>query len=201
MTSHWKKIDAIELENLQYLNADDICYYAKDFFSGTGYQGGEVNNDIFNFKKKPNERGQNYRTEAIYKFALETSVLFDCEGEGTYPVTAIPSSKAKSDPNYTKRFEDFFSELIKLRPCLDVIWPVSIKTTVIPAHAGGIRNPKNIEENYIFNGFEGNTPDYILVFDDVLTSGAHFRAFKDFLKKSGYGGKVYGIFWAKSKRE
>jgi hypothetical protein len=201
MAGHWKKIDAIELLNLPHLNSDDDCYYAKDYYSGTGYQGGEVNNDILNFKKAPNLPGQNYRTEAIYKFAIEASVLIDCESKKTYAVTAIPSSKSKSDPLYTKRFEDFFSELSKIRPCLDVIWPVSSKITITPAHIGGYRNPKNIEENYQFDGFKENAPDFILVFDDVLTSGAHFRAFKDFLIKSGYSGKVYGVFWAKSKKE
>ena len=77
---------------------------------------------------------------------------------------------------------------------------VSNKTTVTSSHSGGNRNPKSIEANYQFDGFQKNPPDFILVFDDVLTSGAHFRAFKDFLKKSGYNGKVYGIFLAKSKK-
>ena len=86
------------MNNLPYLNPDDECYFAKDYYSGIGYQGGEVNNDILNFKKVPNVPGQNFRTEAIYKFALEASSLFDCEKKAPYAVTAIPSSKSKSDP-------------------------------------------------------------------------------------------------------
>lgn len=199
MSNYWKKIDGIEKQTISNFLADDECYYAHDFIRSTGYQGGPANDNVINFKKAPNTLGQNYRTAAIYKFALDASSLIDCESGRTYTVTAIPSSKSKTDPLYDNRFEDFFIELAKLRPCIDVQWPITNRATVTPSHGGGTRSATILTSNYVFNGFTGAVPDFIFVFDDVLTSGAHFRAFKDFLIQSGYSGKVYGLFWTKTK--
>lgn len=199
MSNYWKKIDGIEKQTIPNFQTDDECFYAHDFIPSTGFQGGQANNNVINFKKAPNTPGQNYRTGAIYKFALDASSLIDCESGRTYAVTAIPSSKCKLDPQYDNRFEDFFGELAKLRPCIDIQWPIINQSTVTPSHGGGTRSAATLASNYQFSGFTGTHPDFILVFDDVLTTGAHFRAFKDFLIQSGYNGKVYGLFWTKTK--
>lgn len=123
MSNYWKKIDGIEKQSISNFQTDDECFYAHDFLSSRGFQGGSTNNNVLNFKKAP--------------------------------VTA--------------------------------------------SHIGGSRTPATIASSYTFQGFTGNMPEFILVFDDVLTTGAHFRAFKDFLIQSGYTGKVYGLFWAKTK--
>jgi hypothetical protein len=199
MSNYWKKIDGIEKQSISNFQIDDECFYAHDFLPSRGFQGGLANNNVLNFKKAPSTPGQNYRTGAIYKFALDASSLIDCESGKTYAVTAIPSSKCKSDPLYDNRFEDFFIELAKLRPCIDIQWPVINQATVTPSHSGGSRTPATIAASYTFKGFTGNAPEFILVFDDVLTTGAHFRAFKDFLIQSGYRGRVFGLFWTKTK--
>lgn len=198
--SLWKKIDPITLSLIGNLQPADECFYAKDYVAGSGFQGGEVNSDILNFKKPPNAPGQNYRVQAINKFALEASRLINCDSGRSYFVTAIPSSKAKSDPLYDNRFEDFFTQLKKFCPCIDVVWPVDAINTVTPSHqSSGVRNPNTIKQNYRYVGFSGSQPDRIIVFDDLLTSGAHFRAYKDFILQSGFTGNVIGIFWAKSQ--
>jgi len=198
MSRAWKSIDQISLTTIRHLRADDVCIYAKDYISGAGFQGGVVNSDILNFKKTKDVSGQHYRTQAIHKFALEASELFDCDKGKKYTVTAIPSSKAKTDPLYDDRFEDFFSQLKNFCPCIDIVWPVSLRETIKSAHHGGTREPNEIRKNYVYEGFLEEAPEFIIVFDDVLTSGAHFRACKDFLLASGYTGKIYGVFWAKA---
>lgn len=177
------------------------CYYARDYISKAGgFNRCITNSAILNFKKSPIADGQQYRTQAINLFAQEAQLLIDCKDNKTFTVTAIPSSKSKDDPNYDNRFEDFFNVLRVLRPCIKVQWPVRIKNSTDPTHlAKGIRDPKIIASNYIYHGLTSDLPDSLLVFDDVLTTGAHFRAFKDFIRSSGYAGNVYGIFWAKAK--
>lgn len=201
--SHWNRIGEIELAlgTLNHLNTTDICLYAHDFIRGTGFQGGQVNSDVLNFKKGPNENGQHYRTQAINKFALDASSLFDCNNpDNSYLVSAIPSSKSKVDPEYDHRFEDFFKQLQKFCPCVNVIWPVTVINSTQASHqTSGVRNPQMIMQNYLFNGFSGINPVNLIVFDDVLTTGAHFRAYKDFLSQNGFQGNIFGVFWAKSK--
>ena len=114
-------------------------------------------------------------------------------------ITSVPSSKAKNDPDYDSRFEDLFTELLKSRPNLSDEWPVTIKKTVRTSRHGGPREPTLIKQNYKWNGFKKTTPPKILcIFDDVLTTGAHFRAMSDFLRENDYKGKIVGIFWAKT---
>lgn len=199
MARSWKNIDLITVSSIPYLIPDDECIYANDYISKTGFHGGQVNDCIINFKKPPGAPGQQHRTRAINKIALDASELFDCESGRTYAVTAMPSSKSKSDPSYDNRFEDLFQLLKTFSPCINIIWPVTAKNSVMPSHQNGPRDPKVLKNNYNFNGFAGSEPEFLIVFDDVLTSGAHFRAYKDFITQSGYQGKVFGVFWAKTK--
>jgi hypothetical protein len=195
----WKRIDLITYPTKVHLQETDECYYAKDYIAGAGFQGGIVNSDILNFKKTPTLSGQQYRTQAIQKFADEVSHFLDCDLGKIFSVTAIPSSKIKTDSEYDNRFEDFFQELKKRCPCIDVVWPVIAMSSVPATHQSkSPRNPIMIMQNYQFNGFDGFTPDRLIVFDDLLTSGAHFRAYKDFLIQSKFKGEVIGVFWAKS---
>ena len=91
-----------------------------------------------------------------------------------------------------------FKELRKLRSNLIVDWPVTALKTVKMAHDSGSRDPKKIKGNYCWNGFADNmAPETLVVFDDVLTTGSHFRAFSDFIRENGFKGKVRGIFWAR----
>lgn len=197
--ANWKKIDAITISTITHLNNSDECFYAKDYLTGFGFQGGSANSDILNFKKAPGTPGQHYRAQAINKFALEASSLFDCDSGKKFAVTAIPSSKVTTDPLYDRRFEDFFDQLKQFCPCLEVFWPVVAINTVQPIHqTSGARNPNSLMQNYRYTGFPNTEPSNLIVFDDLLTSGAHFRAYKDFIIQSGFGGKVFGVFWAKT---
>ncbi|MBC6415592.1 MAG: phosphoribosyltransferase [Bdellovibrionales bacterium] len=112
-------------------------------------------------------------------------------------ITAIPSSKSKRDLEYDYRFEDLFKELLEIRPSLNIEWPVENKDTVKASHHGGPRNPETIKKNYIWKGFKKSL-DKIYIVDDVITTGAHFRAMCEFLTENGYKGKIVGLFWSRT---
>ena len=80
---------------------------------------------------------------------------------------------------------------------MNIEWPVEIQNLMPSAHQGGSRNPEDIKKNYMWKGFK-NTPEKIGIVDDVLTTGAHFRAMSDFLKENGYRGQIVGIFWSRA---
>ncbi len=197
MTQLWKQIDAIDLPSFGHLKSDDVCYYARNFVRNAGFDGGETNSLVLNFKKEPGRQGQTYRQNAVDRFIEEVSVLIQCKAD-TVAVTAIPSSKSKTDSAYDNRFEDMFAGLKKIRSCLQIEWPIIAKESVLASHLGGARTPSQIISNYEWKGFVDAVPDFILIFDDVLTTGAHFRAFSDFMRGNGFSGQIYGIFWAKS---
>ncbi|MCZ0932025.1 MAG: hypothetical protein OXJ52_02615 [Oligoflexia bacterium] len=70
----WNKIDKHNCP--YYINPDDICAYAREYILGKGYEGGQTNSDILNFKKPPNKKGRRYRQEAILKFKQDIEKLF-----------------------------------------------------------------------------------------------------------------------------
>ena len=181
-----------------HIKDDDLCIYAREYVAGGyGYKGGPTNQLIINFKKVPpfkiNTSKWKYREDAIEIFAMETVQLPRLK-----TVTAIPSSRTKNHSKYDNRFEDFFARLLKSRSYLSVEWPVEIKKTVPASRCQGDRDPKSIKENYSWRGFKNKPPEELYIFDDVLVSGAHFRAISDFLKENNYTGKIIGVFWAKA---
>jgi predicted amidophosphoribosyltransferase len=82
----------------------------------------------------------------------------------------------------TTGFEDLFKELVPARKKLVVEWPIESRETVTAAHSGGSRDPVEIMDNFDWTGFENEEPETLVVIDDVLTTGSHFRAFCDFIR-------------------
>ena len=182
-----------------YISDDDFCIYAREYISHAGYQGGQTNRYITNFKKSPDKRETvqwGYRKQAIEAFSKEARLLFKPYSQAA--ITAIPSSTAKNDSEYDNRFEDLFTELQKSRPNLNIEWPIAIKQTIKSSHLGGDRDPETFKKNCFWKGFRKGHPKMLIIFDDVLTTGAHFRAMSDFLKKNGYEGEIVGVFWART---
>ena len=195
--SVWKKIDASH--RLYYIREDDTCIYAREYKAGQGYAAGETNQLILNFKKSPTARNTNqwpHRDRGVKQFATEVSAMFGQNSAAA--ITGVPSSKTKNDPEYTNRFEDAFAHLLTLKPNLIVEWPIDIAVSVQPAHGGGSRRPNEIKANYVWRGFQHGTPEVLVLCDDVVTTGSHFRAASDFLRENGFVGKVVGIFWARA---
>ena len=194
----WYKLEESYLYFHSYIKSDDKCVFAREYKSRAGFKASKTNQDIWNFKKSPLIKKTSewkYRTKAIKTFAKEIVRLFKPISNAT--ITAIPSSKPKIHPEYDNRFEDLFKELLKTRPKLNIEWPVEIQDIMHSAHHGGSRDPEDIKKIYIWKGFK-NTPEKIGIVDDVLTTGAHFRAMSDFLRENGYKGQIVGIFWSRA---
>lgn len=201
MNQQWNKI---ERQQLPHIKKNDFWVYAREYLSGTGYQGGPTNSLVLDFKKSPSKKQtieHEYRKKAIYEFKKEIEMLLNPKIPAV--LTSVPSSKKKDHPEYDNRFEDLFKEILKSHPHWMVEWPVEIKTTTLPAHISGKRDPDTLKKNYIWKGFNHKEPKILYIFDDIITTGAHLRALSDFFSENGYKGKIIGICWAKTvqKRE
>ncbi len=198
MNPGWNRF---EKEHLLYIKPDDVWIYAKEYKSGTGYEGGPVNSLVLNLKKSPSKKNTPewpHRENAVRQFKEDVTPLLKINPKGGV-LTAVPSSKTKNHPEYNNRFEDLFREILKsLPPGWLVEWPVEIKKTEKSSHLSRERNPEILKKNYIWKGFKNKEPKILCVFDDVITTGAHLRAMSDFLRENGYKGKIIGICWAKT---
>lgn len=197
----WKKIDpALQFPPPSQLNLTvDECWYAREYKSGGGYAASAGNNLISNFKKPvsycANANVWGHKVSAAKQFALEVSQLF---GGNSFALAIIPQSKAKTDPLYDPRFDDFLRELVRLAPNVVVEEPITITHSVSSSSTqGGSRSISQIQAHYNWAGFRGNVlPSILIVIDDVITSGGHFKAYKSFVHQHHPEVRVVGLFWA-----
>jgi hypothetical protein len=195
MGDRWKQIDADQTIPV-FLDREDLCYYARDYISQGGYQASLGNSLISNFKKEDSKRNKpewKYKLEAIDRFARELRpILLD-----NVTVAAIPSSKVKSDPEYDSRMEDMLRILHKLHPTLRIEEPFLARRSLQPAHKGGTRNPQMIYDNLEWVGLSREIKQIVLI-DDVITTGAHFKACQRILTERVPQIATFGVFWAKT---
>lgn len=195
---YWKRVD--ELHSLPHLVGDHEVHFAREFMIGGGYSASETNQLIFNFKKPGSKRNTaewHYRERAIEQFANELRPLLDGH---ECCLVAIPESRSKASPDYTNRFEDLFERLSPLLPSATFEWPIRVRAEQLAAHAGGPRDPDLLARNYEWVGFANPPKTFVVVVDDVLTSGGHYQAVRSVLRTHGYGGPLVGVFWARSVR-
>ena len=199
--SLWKKIEVFEEFPPLSLEPDDICLYAREYVSGGGYEAGEANQLIVNFKK-PQEREQNqgewyFKQQAVSKFARELSSLLP---EGIH-FAFIPCSKTKDDPEYDRRFEMLWTMLHHIRRDLILCNPFSFKTSHKSAHLGGTRDIDEIYNSLNWHGLEENEGlEKIVLIDDMITSGSHFKACQKLILEHHPDIRVIGVFWTRAKK-
>ena len=180
-----------------YLDDSDICYFARDFISRGGFSAGIGNDLIINYKKPASERGKpswRYKINAINQFARELCTL---KLDGHY-IAGMPSSKAPEDPNYDDRLEATLRKLKKLKPSINIVTPFTNRETRESLHLGThSRSPDEIYNNLIWQCLPCQLK-YLIVVDDVLTTGSNFKACQRLLSENSPGTQLIGIFWAKT---
>lgn len=86
-------------------------------------------------------------------------------------------------------------------PSADIREMLYIKENLITAHETDHRPPPSYyEENiYIDENYTDPPPNKILIFDDMITAGAHFKGCKNLLLSRFPGITVKGVFVARRK--
>ena len=196
MTSYlWKKIDA--LENPPYwLGPNDNCYYARDFVARGGYAASEANQLILNFKK-PRSRQQTqewpHKLRAVRQFVRELSSVLP---DGA-TIASIPTSKERRDPDYDPRLVWTLELLRKMNRGFAIEYPITRKMTTQSVHDGARRNPATICIDLEWKGFQA-VPDSMFLIDDVITTGAHFKACQQLIREHHSEIEIVGLFWART---
>jgi predicted amidophosphoribosyltransferase len=211
----WKRIDKVELDRLPHLTEQDACHYARDYFPRSGYQHSRpesANQLIINFKKPENRKKYDaewkHRESAVAQFANELCIFLQTPKiKGLICINQIalmyiPGSKSKQDPLYSTRFDDVLKILKEKISTLQIVEPIAILNSGEASHETSnseLRDPEKIKGNYTWRGLEKKHPMYLMIIDDVLTTGSHFKAVRLFLQENEFKGRIFGFFWAKSK--
>lgn len=195
----WYKFDGTVYSYPTYVDPSEDCRFARDYIPGKGYAGGQTNDLVLNFKQdisKKNTNSWQYRNWAVGVFADELASAFKSTSQ--IFVTNVPTSKPRGSSSYDFRFEDMFKVLKTKRPNLNIFFPLDVATAQTPSHHGGTRTPATLQSNLVLTSFPNVHPERIVLVDDVVTSGSHFRACVDFLRAKGFQGEIIGLFWART---
>lgn len=199
MVNRLQQIDELTRRDHHYLELGDLCYFFGEYTAGEGHAYSVTNQLIYNLKKTMDRRGTSqwrYKGIAINESAqLLRSVI---KAEAKLTMVPIPPSKAKTDPLYDDRLVQILAAVCEGRASEYrelILQPQS----VIAAHASEVRpTPEELAANYQINeAVTQPPPETILLLDDVLTTGCHFKASQRVLRERYPNANIFGIFIAR----
>jgi phosphoglycolate phosphatase-like HAD superfamily hydrolase/predicted amidophosphoribosyltransferase len=181
-----------------YLRGGTFPYYfCRSRLKGKWYSS-YANSLIKNLKMSETSSTQRtFKLVACDKMATELVHLIRTLNLPGLTVAFIPSSKQKTDPVYDKRF-DYVAGYLRQKG-IAVAEPIMTRTSHQAVHSDedsfADRAPSAIRENLDWKGFEGEAPANLLLVDDVMTSGGHFRACSELIKENAPPVNIVGAFW------
>jgi len=136
-----------------------------------------------------------YKAQAIRQAATTLRASLNPEFLRSATFVPVPPSRIVGDPLY----DDRMTQVVRLLdPTVDARELVYQAEGMHDAHSAANRpGPALLYENYrIQEALLDPVPAGIAIVDDVLTTGAHFKAMKRILRET-YGVSVVGIFLAR----
>lgn len=199
--SRLTKVDALAPDHW-HLDESDECFFFGEYTAREDYQFSPTNQLIFNLKKSVERRDRPewwYKEQAIDTVAKAFRQAIKPEALDRITFVPIPPSKAKTDPLYDDRMTQVLLS-IRPNPPLDVRELIVQRKSTQAVHGADVRpTPQEVEAGYVLDADLAKMPprDFIFVVDDVLTTGAHFRAVKAVLWKQFPKIPVVGLFVAR----
>lgn len=191
-------IDDLTRAEHTYLTEEDSCLYFMEYTAYAGPHHSLANNIIQNFKKPVDRKGKfeyKFKEQAIQSVsqimqeALEVASSFAT-------IVPIPPSRIKGDPLYDDRLMQC---LLGACPRCDIRELIYCQQNITAAHTS-IKRPTVAELVANFAIDEDLTHDLarsIVLVDDILTTGAHFKAAKTVIQRDFPDTDVIGIFIAR----
>ncbi|WP_339053466.1 hypothetical protein [Arsenophonus endosymbiont of Crataerina pallida] len=203
MTFLLQKIDELTLGHHFHLTEDDICLYFGEYTAEKGFAFSNTNNLILNLKKdvlKKDKPEYKYKKRAIKQIASFLSEYRDYLLKCT--VVPVPPSRCKLDPKYDDRLINILDECKKINSTVDFRELITQRETLIASHNSSNRpSCEELANNYEFHGsLANNIRSTIIIFDDVLTAGSHYKAMKTVIKQHIPDVQIIGLFIARTIR-
>lgn len=200
-------IDEFAKQDHSFLDTDDSVYYIKEYYPGVGFSG-EGNSLILNLKKSMEARDSDqwqHKGKAILHVATLIAKEMDDSDEtkeGKVYWIPVPPSKTRSDP----LFDDRIYQILKCA----VDMTTSKRHFVADVFNQGLNresfsastNKRSITElvsNYSMSDIPNYNPDQdvIIIFDDVLTTGCHYKAVENVILRKYINADIRGVFIAR----
>jgi predicted amidophosphoribosyltransferase len=174
-----------------------------EYTSGQDYRFSKANSLIKNLKKTLDRKGSPewaHKGRAIREIASIFSEILPEESLEGYTIVPVPPSKCKSDSLH----DDRLIQILKLMTAgfkADVREILYLEESIEASHDTDDRpSPDDLEEVYkVKKSLCKPPPEKIIIFDDMITAGAHFRACKNILQRLFPEAKIIGVFFTRRK--
>lgn len=201
MPTRLSKIDDLTRPDHTFLDAGDICYYLGEYTARAGFAFSETNDLIQNLKK-PMERRT--RPEWRYKtWAIERSaqMLREALPDDWYPhvtFVPVPPSKMRDHADYDDRLLQILQKVGE-GTRIDIRELIVMTESIDPAHLKDDRRSVRelTQRMRLERSLANPPPGAICIFDDVLTTGAHFKAAETILRIQFPEIPLAGLFLAR----
>lgn len=205
------KIDALTRGDHHLLREEDKVFFLGEYTARKGFSHSATNNLIINFKKPMDRKGSPqwaYKAVNISKAARALHNALSGSDLSGMTFVPVPPSKAKSDPLYDDRMLSMLMQLSALVQSsngyeLDVRELVTQDCSGPAAHDGEVRpSPAELAAGYsIEDHLLPGVKAKVVICDDVLTTGSHFRAMCDVLEPVLADRSFRGLFLARRAPE
>ncbi|CTQ26857.1 Uncharacterised protein [Klebsiella pneumoniae] len=203
MTFRLTKIDELTIDQHYHLDASDTCFFFGEYTARKGFGFSETNQLIHNLKKSVEKRGSyeyRYKGKAINKIA---QMLVGITNLKDLTFVPIPPSKCHEDPLYDGRMIEVLESAKRINADIDYRELVRQRESRAASHNSEVRQtPEEIASNYIFERSQAQSlRKMIVIFDDVLTAGSHYKAMKAVIRTHLPESVIVGLFVARTARE
>ncbi len=199
-----QKIDESLISEHSCLKPEDPCFFLGEYASRQGYQHSPMNQLIFNLKKSVDKIGQpdwRYKESAISEIVRLFTSTPSWQQLKLYTWIPVPPSAIKNEPEYDDRLLKILAKMnASNNNSLDIREILVQKNSRGPNHlTGNRRTIKDHLSNWIIDeNLIQPAPKKILVFDDVITSGASFKAAQALLSEKFGSIPIIGLFIARA---
>ena len=194
------RIDDLTFPDHYRLDATDECYFVGEYTARAGYSHSATNDLIHNLKKGMERKDRpewRYKIWAITTAAsqLRTSLNPDYLRVATF--VPVPPCRAKGDPLHDDRMMQVLQQFGVDVDARELV--VQVESYDASHGAANSRpGPEELFQNYrIDQGWVQPAPKSIAVVDDVLTTGAHFKAMQRILNETFPDVPLIGVFLAR----
>jgi len=201
LATRLQQIDEHTRPDHWYLTDEDECYYLLEYTPREGPFFSTTNDLILNLKKSVERRG---RQEYYWKeWAIRGSgeLLRSALNEEWLPtamLVPVACSKVREHPLYDDRMVQVLQHMTQNLACN--IRELVVQTESLDSFHDGCRlSPNQLRRYYELDGAlcDCEEPREVTVFDDLLTTGSHFKAMKSIIRDHWPGVRVSGIFVAR----
>lgn len=198
----FRRIDSTNIGDHYHLTPADECYFLFEYTAQKKYDYSATNNLISNLKKKPGSSFAElrYKAGAIQQCAGYISAAVNRDRLPDWTIIPIPPSKQKADPAYDDRLVRVCRLLGAPRP-LDIRELVVQSQSTSAAHEAAPGQRPTVDDLLTLYSIDESCtqppPKGILLIDDVLTAGTHYRAMHTVLAKRFPGVPIHAMFIAR----